>query len=251
MNKPSIYFFCPAYNDEGNIEKVVSGAAKVLEETSGDYLIAIVEDGSPDKTGEIADRLTKEYSKLKVIHHPVNMGYGKALQTGFENPERENYDLIVYTDGDGQFDITELKKVLPLIENNDVVIGYRISRAEGWRRKFQSWVYNFLTRMISGLKFRDFNCSFKIFRREVLEHIDIEFPSVFIDAELVIKAALAGYKIAETGVTHYSRATGEGSGAKWSLISDTMKSMLEFRKKYRKKELKYRIKALREKEKYD
>lgn len=242
MNKPSIYLFCPAYNDEGNIEKVVSEAVKVLEEISSDYLVTIVEDGSPDKTGEVADELARRCEKVRVIHHPVNMGYGGALKTGFTNPERAKYDLIAYTDGDGQFNIAEIKKLLPLVENNDVVISYRMNRTEGWRRKFQSWVYNFLTRIISGLKFKDFNCSFKVFKREVLEHIEIEFPTVFIDAELVIKAALAGYKIAEAGVTHYPRMTGSGSGAKWSLVKDTIKSMWEFRRKYKRGELKYRKK---------
>ena len=243
MAKPSIYLFCPAYNDEGNIERVVSSAVKVLEEISSDYLVTVIEDGSPDKTGEVADEMAKKYDKVKVIHHPVNMGYGRALQTGFTNPERVKYDLVAYTDGDGQFDVAELRKLFSFTENNDVVISYRINRVEDWRRKFQSWVYNFLTRKISGLKFRDFNCSFKIFKREVLEHIDIEFPTVFIDAEFVIKASLAGYKIAEAGVTHYPRATGTGSGAKWNLIRDTIKSMWEFWHRYRKGELKYKVKS--------
>jgi len=245
MKKPSIYFFCPAYNDEGNIEKVVSEAVKVLEEISSDYLITIVEDGSPDRTGEIADTLARKYEKVKVVHHKVNMGYGRALQTGFVNPERAKYDLVFYTDGDGQFDVAELKKLLLLIGDSDVVIGYRRNRVESWRRKFQSWVYNLLVRMISGLKFRDFNCSFKIFKREVLEHIEIEFPTVFIDAELVIKSALAGYKITEIGVTHYPRMSGRGSGAKLSLIWDTIKSMVEFRRRQKQRILKYTPKDIK------
>ena len=129
------------------------------------------------------------------------------------------------------------------MKDNDVVIGYRANRVEDWRRKFQSWVYNSLTRAMTGLRFRDFNCSFKLFKREVLEHIDIEFPSVFIDSELVIKAALAGYRIAETGVAHYRRAEGTGSGAKWSLVWETIRSMIEYRRRYRAGLLKYRKKG--------
>ena len=241
--KPSIYFFCPAYKDEGNLEGVVSAAIAILSEEAGDFRITIVEDGSPDKTGELADRLAGKHKNVRVIHHPVNRGYGEALKTGFTDPGRSGYDLVFYTDGDGQFDIGELKKLLPMMKDNDVVIGYRANRVEDWRRKFQSWVYNSLTRAMTGLRFRDFNCSFKLFKREVLEHIDIEFPSVFIDSELVIKAALAGYRIAETGVTHYRRAEGTGSGAKWSLIRGTMKSMADFWKKYRDGNLKYRKKG--------
>ena len=237
--KFSIYFFCPAYKDEGNIEKVVSSAVKVLGEAAGNYLVTIVEDGSPDRTGEIADRLAEKYRNVRVIHHPVNRGYGAALKTGFTDLERNNYDLIAYTDGDGQFDLEELKAALPLLEGHDGVIGYRKNYAEGWRRKFQSWVYNSLTRSISGLRFRDFNCSFKILRREILEHMEIEFPTVFIDAEIVIKAALAGYSITEIGVTHYKRIAGKGSGAKWSLITETIKSMREFRRRLKKGGLKY------------
>jgi len=242
MKKPSIYFFCPAYKDEGNLEKVVKSSSEILDEISQDYLITIVEDGSPDKTGEIADSLAKKYSKVRVLHHIKNLGYGMALKTGFTNTERQNYDLIVYTDGDGQFDISELKNMLPLMNSTDVIIGYRAKRVEGWRRELQSWIYNFFARKISGLKFRDFNCSFKIFKKEVLEHIDIEFPSVFIDAELVIKAKLAGYDIIEIPVNHYPRATGVASGSKLSIILDTIKSMFVFWRKYKRGELRYRKK---------
>ena len=240
--KPSIYFFCPAYKDEGNIERVIAVCIEVLEDVSGDYLITIVEDGSPDRTGEIADELAKKYPRVKVIHHVKNLGYGMAMRTGFTNKEREKYDLTVYTDGDGQFDIRELKQILPLTETSDVIIGYRLNRVEGWRREFQSRVYNFLTHLISGIKYRDYNCSFKIFKREVLDHIDIEFPSVFIDAELVIKARLAGYRIAEVPVHHYPRNAGRASGSKWSIIWDTIKNMFRFWRTYKKGELKYRKK---------
>jgi len=240
MKKPSIYLFCPAYKDEGNIGIVINSAIKVLDEIAGKYLITIIEDGSPDRTGEVADKLAGKYENVKVIHHKSNKGYGEALKTGFTNPDRSDYDFIIYTDGDGQFNLEELKKVMPLLEKYDAVIGYRRNRVENLQRKFQSWVYNFFTKMISGLKYKDFNCSFKIFKREVVERIDIEFPTVFIDAELIIKTELSGYKIFEIGVTHYPRITSTGSGAMLSLVWGTIKSMWQFHKKYKKEILKYR-----------
>ena len=121
MKRYSITIFFPCYNEEHNVERVTREAMDVAGRVSDDFEIIIVNDGSKDRTAEIADRLAKENPSVRVIHHDHNQGYGAALQTGFKNATKE---LVFYTDGDGQFKIEEITKLLPLIEKWDIVSGY-------------------------------------------------------------------------------------------------------------------------------
>lgn len=238
-DKPSIYFFCPAYNEEENLEQFIHGAVSVLAELSDNYLLTIVDDGSSDRTSDIADELAEKYENVSVIHHSENKGYGSTLITGFTNPEREKYNLIGYADSDGQIELSEVRKFLPLLTDSDAVIGWRVNRAEVGYRRLQSWVYNKLNKMLFGIDYHDFNCPFKMFKREVLEHMEIEDTSFFIDAEVVIKAKLAGYTIKEIEVKHYPRVFGKGSGTNPRLIFESIKGMVRFFCKHKTNRLKY------------
>ena len=141
MKKYSITIFFPCYNEEQNVERVTREALEVAGRLFDDFEIIIVNDGSKDRTAEIADRLSKENPFIRAIHHEHNRGYGAALRTGFENATKE---LVFYTDGDGQFKIEEITKLLPLIEKSDIVSGYRIRRQDSLIRKINAFLWGFL-----------------------------------------------------------------------------------------------------------
>lgn len=203
--RPGISFFFPACNEEATVEKLTLKAAEVLPTLTDDYEIIIVDDGSTDRTGEIADRLAGELPAVRVVHHPENAGYGRALRSGFAESRKE---LIFYTDGDLQFDVTELALLLPEIREADIVSGYKLRRADDSGRKMVSFVYNTILRVFFGLRFPDVNCGFKLYRREVFDAIDLRSTRGLIDAEVLLKAEAAGFRIVQVGVHHYPRTHG-------------------------------------------
>lgn len=224
----SVSFFCPAYNDAGNLPNLIPNVHKFLTENSKEFEITIIDDGGPDKTGEVADRLAKEFSNVKVVHHKKNNGYTSTLKEGFEMGK---YDYIMYTDGDNQYDVNDFKPYLYLLKENDVISGYAVKKAVSSTRKFQSLIHNLLISILFLTNFRDINCSMKIFKKEVLDNIKINSSphGAFIDAELILKAKRKRYKIAQFPVVHYARMSGIASGSKPTLVFNTIKDMLKLR----------------------
>jgi glycosyltransferase involved in cell wall biosynthesis len=222
--------FFPAYYDELNIGKVTKSAVKILEELKfKDYEIIIIEDGSPDKTGEVADMLATEYPKVRVIHHPKNLGYGATLRDGFMSAKM---DYVFYTDGDNQFDLEELKKFVALIPYTDIVVGYRKHKQYSLYRKFTSLCYNYLLRLIFDIHYWDIDCAFKLFKADLFKKIEIKSIDAFIDAEIMLKANLLGYSTTELGVTHLPRVDGVSTGARPSVIIRTIREIFDYRKEY-------------------
>ena len=228
----SLSIFFPAYYDEKNIRKVTEGALKAIADLGiTTYEITIVEDGSPDRTGEVADELAREYPNVWVIHHERNMGYGAALKTGFTNARHE---WVFYTDGDNQFDLNELKKFVALTPYTDIVAGFRINKQYSPYRKFTSFVYNLVLRMLFDIRDRDVDCAFKIYRRDLFDKIVIESKDAFIDAEIAIKARLLNYASTEVGVTHLPRVDGVSTGARPSVILRTIREILSYHRRYKR-----------------
>lgn len=186
----------------------------------------IVHDGSPDKTGEVADRLAAEFPYLRVIHHPKNLGYGATLRDGFLAAE---YDYVMYTDGDNQYDVREFGPHLHLLGTADVLTGFVTRKAVSMRRMIQSLVYNWLIVILFSVRCRDIDCAMKIYSRKALDSISLKSTSCFIDAEMIIKLKTAGLKIAQFPVTHFPRTEGLASGSKITVIAATVRDMLRFR----------------------
>ena len=227
LNKlSSVSFFCPAYHDEKNLPILVPHVSKFLEEITDIFEIIIVEDGSPDKTGEVADSLAKEFPNVRVIHHHKNMGYGAALRSGYVTAK---YDYFMYTDGDNQYDVREFLPYLHLLETADVLSGYVTKKEVSFRRKVQSEVWNWLIRILFFVWCRDIDCAMKIYKREILNSISIKSSSCFIDAEMIIKAKKAGFKVAQFPVTHFPRTEGLASGSRMNVIVSTIVEMLKYR----------------------
>jgi glycosyltransferase involved in cell wall biosynthesis len=161
-NRPlSISVFFPCYNEQDNVEQTAQRAVEVLEGLGADYEIILVNDGSADQTGARADAIAAGNKRVRVVYHPHNMGYGAALQSGIRAAKKE---LIFFTDGDGQFDIGEIKLLLPLITQNDIVCGYRLDRKDPIMRKLNGWMWTRLVNLLFGMRIRDIDCAFKLFR---------------------------------------------------------------------------------------
>jgi glycosyltransferase involved in cell wall biosynthesis len=209
MTSPSLTIVLPAYNEEDSIELAVRSAANAVTALVESYELVVVDDGSHDGTGECLRRLSEEIGPtLKVITHPSNMGYGAALRTGFLQADGRH---IFYTDSDNQFDLAELHDFLPLMADWDAALGFRMDRQDPFHRRFVSKCYNALASVAFGMSVRDLNCSFKLFRREVLEGIELESDNFFIDTELVVRLHRAGWRYTQKGVHHYPRTAGRST----------------------------------------
>jgi glycosyltransferase involved in cell wall biosynthesis len=223
----SISVFFPCHNEAAVVEEVVSRALSVLQNIASDYEVIVVNDGSRDATGTIADRLAAADPKIRVIHHPVNRGYGAALQSGIAACSK---DLIFFTDGDGQFDLAELKNLLPLIDSHDIVIGFRLNRQEGIVRRFNGWAWTRLGCFLFSLRIRDIDCGFKLFRRQVFESMTLHSAGALISTEILARAAKKGCSIAQVGVHHFPRRTGRATGAKSSVILRAFRELFRLRR---------------------
>ncbi len=223
---PEISFFCPAYNEEENLPEFIRGVHNFLSEASGKFEIIIVNDGSRDRTGAVADGLAAAYPEVRVVHHPRNLGYGAALASGFG---ASRFAVVMYADSDNQYDVRESLPGLARLGEYDVVSAFARKKAVTLRRKIQSAVYNALVRTLFGLPLRDVNCSLKIYTRRALDAITIRSASAFIDAEMLVKARRLGFKILQLPVTHYERTKGKATGAKPDVIWATIRDMVKFR----------------------
>ncbi len=209
--------FFPAYNEEGNIASTVEKALKVLGHTDlKQYEVIIVNDGSKDNTGKIADTLADKYKEVKVVHQP-NGGYGCALRVGFDSAK---FDWIVYTDADGQFDFSEVTKFLEKAKEADVIYGYKIKRNDNIFRVLAAKGWGLSLFLFFGLRVKDVDTGFKMVKREVLEKIPPlqSTRGGMINAELAIKAQRAGFKIARVAVHHYPRLVGSSTGVSLKVI---------------------------------
>lgn len=223
MTKQSISVVFPAHNEEGNITKAVQQAIHCLEHLSPDWEIIAVNDGSLDKTGEIIQRLSQQYPGVRGVHHRTNRGYGAALKSGIQRASKE---LIFFCDSDLQFHLYELLHLLIWIEQYDIVIGYRARRCDRLHRRINALGWKLLVRSVLGLKVRDIDCAFKLFRRVVFRAIEIDAVGAMVNTDILVQASRMGFKIKEVPVTHFARQEGEQSGARLRVIAHAFRELL-------------------------
>jgi glycosyltransferase involved in cell wall biosynthesis len=216
---PRLSYFFPAHNEEANLEGLVEEALATLPSIADMFEIIAVNDGSRDRTAEIANRLAAAHpGVVRAIHHEVNRGYGGALRSGFE---ASRYELLCYTDGDRQFKVADIARLTARMaepDHPDVVAGYRIKRADPFIRIVYARTYKLANRVFFGLRVRDVDCACKLFRREALDGVRVESGGAFFSAELLIRVLTLGRSIVEVGVPHYPRTAGSPTGAKPSVI---------------------------------
>jgi len=212
------YFF-PAHNEEANLAGLVDEALSTLPGLAETFEIIAVDDGSRDATASIAETLAEQHpGVVRVVRHPVNLGYGAALRSGFG---AARYDLIAFTDGDRQFQIADIGRLterLLAADPPDVVVGFRIKRADPLVRTLYALAYRLANRIFFGLRVTDVDCACKLFRREALDGVRVESGGAFFSAELLIKLQAAGRRVAEVGVPHYPRTAGSATGAKPQVV---------------------------------
>lgn len=230
ISELSVFF--PAYNEEQNISSTVQKAEKVLDKLFQNYEILIVDDGSKDRTSEISKNLGNRNKKIKLIQHKENKGYGAALISGLYSSK---YQWIVFTDADGQFDFSELPRLLEKQQatNADLVIGQYINRKVSFMRKINTIIWQILIHLIFGLKVKDIDCGFKLISKRVLDKIPrLESQrGAFISTEFLVKAKLAGFKIVEIPVYHYPRKQGKATGADLKVIINSFKDLFKLRRR--------------------
>jgi glycosyltransferase involved in cell wall biosynthesis len=226
----SISVFFPCYNEQENVRRTVEKALDVLEKLDADFEVTVVNDGSTDKTGQIADEIAKRDSRVKVVHHKRNLGYGAALQSGFKSAIKE---LVFYTDGDGQFEINEMPPLLSLMEQYDIVSCYRLNRKDSVIRKINGWCWTKLVCLMFGLKIRDIDCAFKLYKREIFNTIEMTSTGALIDAEILARASRRGYRITQKGVHHYPRTSGQQTGASIRVILRAFKELFKLQSRIR------------------
>jgi glycosyltransferase involved in cell wall biosynthesis len=204
---PALSVFFPAYNDAPSLPGLIARTFAVLERNVADYEVIVVNDGSWDDTAAVLEKLRAEHSPyMRVITHPQNRGYGGALRSGFAAAKKE---YVFYTDGDGQYDVGELTRLLELAgPETGLVNGYKLERQDPAHRVWIGSTYNFCARLLFRIRIRDIDCDYRLIRRELLDRIHLTSTSGTICVELVRKLELSGCEVREVGVRHYPRLHG-------------------------------------------
>lgn len=211
------------------MEAVVRDAMAVLPRFADDIEVTVIDDGSTDRTGQIADDLAKADGRVHVVHHGARRGYGGAVRSGLVSATK---GFIFYTDGDRQFELADVGRLIVAIDGVDAVIGYRLRRQDPARTRFVAWVYNRVIRVMFFVGFRDVDCAFKLFRREVFERVPLEgvrSNGAFFSAELLITLRRAGIRTREIGVPHYPRTAGKAKGQQPKVILRAIRDLLRLR----------------------
>lgn len=211
--------FLPAYNEEANIKSTIENVLSGLKKNFKIWELIIVDDGSKDGTGRIADSFAKTDKRIRVIHHNPNKGYGPALISGLYACK---YPWISFIDSDGQFDFSEISNLVKTQQKTsaDLVIGFYKKRQVSLIRKINTKIWQIIVWLMFGLNVKDIDCGFKLISKKVVDKIDRlqSKRGAFISSEFLIKSQKAGFKIVETGVNHYPRKQGEGTGANIDVI---------------------------------
>ena len=231
---PSLSIFFPCYNEEGNVERVARAALDAAKDLADVYEVIIVDDGSRDRTGEIADRLAAEIPQLRAVHNRPNIGYGGAVARGLREARLE---WIFFTDGDGQFDVRELPKLIDLLDACDFAVGYRLHRADSWIRRLNAFCWGVLVRLLFDLRVRDLDCAFKLLPKSLIDQLELHSEGALISTELLAKARRRGLRIAEVGVSHYPRVAGKQTGANIKVILKAFRELFRLRRHIRREGL--------------
>lgn len=225
--KPTITVFFPVYNDERTVRRVTEKAIAVCSEVASEFEVVIIDDCGPDRSGAIADELAQEFPCVRVIHHPRNLGYGAAVRSGFA---AARYEWMCFTDGDDEYDLSDLRRLIRLKDCYDLIITFRYKKLYSTKRIFISYVYNMVLRWMFRTPYRDISTGLRLMKRSLLDEVVLTTTSPFIGAELTIKTMLQGRRVGEVGIQTFPREF--GSGASTSLRNIWL-TIVDMRRVYR------------------
>jgi glycosyltransferase involved in cell wall biosynthesis len=222
----SLSFVIPAYNEEPNVAEALRRVSAVCEGLKLDYEIILVNDGSRDRTGEIAREMIGTIPHLRVVENNPNRGYGGALKAGFYAAVK---DWIAFAPSDNQFDFNQVRDLMQEAGRADIVTGYRANDADSPMRRVNRWGWNWLVQFLFGYMTRDIDCGFKLFRREILEHVTLNSDGAMVDTELLAGAQARGFRIVEVPLRHLPRTAGNPTGANLRVILRAFRDLVRFR----------------------
>tara|TARA_Y200000002_G_scaffold162384_1_gene134048 strand:+ start:1485 stop:2183 length:699 start_codon:yes stop_codon:yes gene_type:complete len=220
----SISIVFPLYRDRRTVKKMIFKSLGILKKLKKKSEIIIVDDGCPEKSGIYAKTLAKNVKNIKVIFHRKNLGYGAAIKTGLKKCKSE---WIFQTDGDAEYDVNDLVKLIKKADRSDLVITYRFKKKYKTSRIIISWIYNVILRMLFHTQFRDISTGSRLIKKSILKKINLISNSPFLGAELAIKSKYKGFKVSEVGIHTYPRTFGRGSSVSLKNIFLTIKEMLK------------------------
>ncbi len=224
MTRPSLSISIAAYNEEGTLEALALDSLAVLAKHADDYELVIIDDGSVDRTGPIADQLARDNKHIRVFHHPKNLGFGVTLKEAFTLPTKA---WVFFLPGDGQIPPKELEKLLPWRDRADFILGWRVNRQDPWRRKMTAGIYNLFISALLGKRIHDVD-SVPLFKRALADRFELQSKSVFLHAELCLQSIRAGARMVEVPIGHKPRLSGEARGNRPGVIIDTFREMLAY-----------------------
>ena len=222
-NPKSISIMFPLYKDKRTVKSMILKSLRILKKTKKKFEIVIVDDGCPENSGKIAQELSKKNPKIRVYFHKKNLGYGAAVKTGLKNCR---YDCIFATDGDDEYDVGDLPRMLKAFYKSDLVITYRYKKKYKTIRIIISWVYNIILRLLFKTNFRDISTGSRLISKKLVKKIKLTSNSPFIGAELAIKSKYAGFDVSEIGIHTYPRTIETGSSVSVKNIILTIRDMI-------------------------
>lgn len=219
----SLSIFFPCYNEAVNVGTMIEQAVKAAASYGVDYEIVVVDDGSKDNSADIVRSWSAKNPHVRLARHVRNLGYGAALRTGFKNVSK---DLVLLTDGDNQFQISDIEKLLAKIDSCDAVVGYRIDRRDKSYRCLNGFLWTQACRRLFGLKVRDVDCAFKLFRKKYLEGLELKSNHLLIHAEILARLKKRGARVEEIGVAHYPRTAGTATATRLGSVLKSVRELL-------------------------
>jgi glycosyltransferase involved in cell wall biosynthesis len=220
----------PAYDEEANVASAVAAARSAAERFADDWEVVIVDDGSRDATADRVREAAGGDPRVRLLQHPRNRGYGAAVRTGLKAATKP---FVFFTDSDLQFDLAEIRLLVDRAGECAVVIGYRKNRQDPWVRKLNAWAWGRLQWALFGLRVRDVDCAFKLFRRDVVADMPMKSDGAFLSTEILLRAEAAGHRVCEVGVTHHPRRAGAPTGAKLAVIRKAFEELWQLRRELR------------------
>ncbi len=219
----SITLLFPLYKDKRTVKSMILKSLKILKKTKKKFEIVIVDDGCPENSGKIAQELSKKNPKVRVYFHKKNLGYGAAVKTGLK---KCRHDCIFATDGDDEYDVGDLPRMLKAFYQSDLVITYRYKKKYKTTRIIISWIYNIILRLLFKTNFRDISTGSRLISKKLVKKIKLTSNSPFIGAELAIKSKYAGFDVSEIGIHTYPRTFETGSSVSVKNIILTIRDMV-------------------------